>query len=51
MALKRRGFDPWVRKIAWVEKGMATNSIFLAWKIPRTEEPMLQSRGSRVRQE
>ena len=81
MAFKRWGFDPWVRKIVWVEKGMATHSIFLAnawhlrdedsipgsgrspglrreWqpipfslpgKIPRTEEPMLQSTGSRVR--
>ena len=32
---KRCGFNPWVRK----EKGMATNSSILAWKIPWTEEP------------
>ena len=41
---KRRGFNPWVRK----EKGMATNSSILAWKIPWTEEPepgRLQSIG------
>ena len=30
--------DPWVRKIP-LEEGMATHSSFLAWKIPRTEEP------------
>ena len=29
------------------EKGMATHSSFLAWEIPRTEEPgRLQSMGS-----
>ena len=34
-----------------LEKGMATHSSILAWKIPRTEEPgRLQSMGSqRVR--
>ena len=46
---KRCGFSPWVRK----EKGMATNSSILAWKIPWTEEPepgRLQSIGlQRVR--
>ena len=35
---KRRGFDPWVGKIP-LEKGMATYSSILAWKIPWTEEP------------
>ena len=35
---KRRGFDPWVRKEDPLEKGMATHSSILAWKIPRTEE-------------
>ena len=34
---KRRGFDPWVGKIP-LEKGMATYSSILAWKIPWTEE-------------
>ena len=43
-----------VRCLGWedpLEKGMATHSIILAWKIPRTEEPAgLQSMGShRVR--
>ena len=32
---RRRGFDPWVRKIP-LEKGMATHSSILAWKIPWT---------------
>jgi len=31
-------FDPWVRKIP-VQKGMATHSSILAWRIPKTEEP------------
>ena len=31
-----------------LEEGMATHSSFLAWRIPRTEEPGgLQSMGSR----
>ena len=34
----RPGFDPWVRKIP-LEKGMATLSSILAWRIPWTEEP------------
>jgi len=39
-------FDPWVGKIP-LEKGMATYSSILAWKIPWTEEPGgLQSMGS-----
>ena len=36
--LRRRGFDPWVRKIP-LEKKMASHSGVLAWRIPRTEEP------------
>ena len=43
-----------VRSLGWedpLEKGMATHSNILAWRIPRTEEPGgLQSMGSqRVR--
>ena len=34
---KRRGFDPWVGKVK--EKGTATHSGILAWRIPWTEEP------------
>ena len=47
---RRRGFDPWVRKIP-LEEGMVTHSSMLAWEIPWTEEPgELQSMGSqRVR--
>ena len=42
---KRRGFDPWVRKIP-LEEGMATHTSILAWRIPWTEEPGgLQSMG------
>ena len=32
----------WVQSLGWedlLEKGMATHSRFLAWKIPQTEEP------------
>ena len=40
----------WVRSLGWedpLEKGMATRSSILAWRIPRTEEPGgLQSMGS-----
>ena len=32
------GFDPWVGKIP-LEKGVATHSRILAWRIPWTEEP------------
>ena len=32
------GFDSWVGKIP-LEKGMATHSSILAWRIPWTEEP------------
>ena len=34
--------ETWVRSLGWedpLEKGMATRSSILAWKIPRTEEP------------
>ena len=38
-----------VRSLGWedlLEKGMATHSSFLTWRIPRTEEPLgLQSMG------
>ena len=34
----RLRFDSWVVKIPW-EKGMATPSSILAWRIPWTEEP------------
>ena len=41
----------WVRSLGWedfLEKGMATHSGTLAWKIPWAEEPgRLQSMGSR----
>ena len=40
----------WVQSLGWedaLEKGMATHSSILAWKIPRTEEPgRLQSMES-----
>ena len=35
---KTHGFDSWVGKIPW-EKGMATHSNILAWRIPWTVEP------------
>ena len=34
--------ETWVRSLGWedpLEKGMATYSSILAWRIPRTEEP------------
>ena len=34
----RPGFELWVGKIP-LEKGMATHSSFLAWRIPSTEKP------------
>ena len=45
-----------VRSLGWedpLEKGMATHSSILAWRIPQTEEPVgLQSMGSqRVRRD
>ena len=43
---RRRGFDPWVRKLPWRRAGQ-THSSILAWRIPWTEEPGgLQSIGS-----
>ena len=42
--------ETWVRSQGWedlLEKGMATHSSILAWRIPWTEEPGgLQSMGS-----
>ena len=42
--------ETWARSLGQedlLEKGMATNSNILAWRIPRTEEPgRLQSMGS-----
>ena len=41
--------ETWVRSLGWkdtLEKGMATHSCILAWRIPETEEPGgLQSMG------
>ena len=41
--------ETWVRSLGWedpLEKGMATHSSILAWRIPWTEEPgRLQSMG------
>ena len=34
--------ETWVQPLSWVdplEKGMATHSSILAWRIPRVEEP------------
>ena len=43
---RRRGFDPWVRKIPLEEK-LATHSSVLAWEMLQTEEPGgLQSMGN-----
>ena len=43
-------WETWVQSLGWedpLEKGMATHSSTLAWKIPWTEEPgRLQSMGS-----
>ena len=42
--------ETWVRSLGWedpLEKGMATHSSILAWKIPWTENPArLQPMGS-----
>ena len=42
--------ESWVQSLGWedpLEKGTATNSSILAWRIPLTEEPDgLQSMGS-----
>ena len=50
-------WETWVQSLGWedpLEKGMATQPVILAWKIPWTEEPGgLQSMGvtkSRVQQ-
>ena len=44
--------ETWVRSLGWedsLEKGMATHSSILAWRIPWTEEPgRLQSVGSQM---
>ena len=46
--------ETWVRSLGWedpLEKGIATHSIILAWRIPWTEEPGgLQSTGSQKSQ-
>ena len=43
--------ETWVRSLGWdnpLEKGTATHSDILAWRIPWTEEPSwLQSMGSK----
>ena len=43
-------WETWVRSLGWedsLEKGTATHSSILAWRIPRTEESgRLQSMGS-----
>ena len=43
-------WETWAQSLGWegpLEKGKATHSRTLAWKIPRTEEPgSLQSMGS-----
>ena len=45
MPMHASGFDPWLEKSP-LEKGMATCSSSLVWRIPWTEEPGgLQSTG------
>ena len=43
-------WETWLQFLGWedpLEKGMATHSSILGWRIPRTEEPgRLQSMGS-----
>ena len=43
-------WETWIQSLGWedpLEKGTATHSNILAWRIPRTEEPGgLQSMGS-----
>ena len=45
--------ETWVQSLGWedpLEKGMAINSIILAWRIPWTPEPGgLQSMGLQMR--
>ena len=47
-------WETWVQSLGWedpLEKGMATHSSILAWKIPWTEELVgLQSMGSQKSQ-
>ena len=42
-------WETWIQSLGWedtLEEGMATHSCFLAWRIPRAEEPGgLQSMG------
>ena len=41
--------ETWVQSLGWddpLEKGMATHSSILTWRIPWTEEPGGQSMGS-----
>ena len=42
-------WETWIRFLSWedpLEKGMATHSSIVAWRIPQTEEPGgLQSMG------
>ena len=44
--------ETWVQALGWedpLEKGMATHSSILAWRIPWTEKPgRLQSTGSQT---
>ena len=49
---RRRGFDPWVRKIPW-RRACQPSPVFLPGKFPWTEDPSgLQSMGlQRVRQD
>ena len=46
-------WETWVRSLVWedpLEKGLATHSSILAWRIPWTEKPgRLQSMGSQTR--
>ena len=47
-------WETWVRSLAWedaLEKGMATHSSILAWRLPWTEEPGGLQRSLWVRQE
>ena len=43
-------WETWIQSLGWedpLEKGMATHSSMVSWRIPRTEEPGgLQSMGS-----
>ena len=47
-------WETWVRSLGWedpLEKGMATHSSILAWRIPWTEDPggLLSMGSQRVR--